>query len=398
MKKITIATSLHGAHRKMVCKSIWYVCLCLFSLSAWADVVRPAQIEITAQADGTITLEIRASLEALLTGINAAYQNTQDAPQSAEYDALRQLSADQLRQQFRTFQPQFMRAIRLTTDQQDIRLRLDSLNIPPPGYTQVPRISLLKLSGQLPAASQALQWYYPARFGDNAVRLRQADPAANQWYWSDWQWLRSDRPSTPFSLQVISPQTSAWSQLVDYSLIGYRHIIPLGADHILFILGLYLYGTRWRPLIWQVSLFTLAHSLTLGLGIFGWVQLPSRWVEPLIAASIVFVALENLRPSTNAPPPRRLLIVFGFGLLHGLGFADMLRTFNMPTDTYLTTLLGFNLGVELGQLSILAAAFALTGWLRQQPNQYQHWVAIPGSILIGLTGLVWTLQRLTLLN
>ncbi len=374
------------------------LCIVQLSLPTQADVVRPAQIEITTQVNGAITLEIRASLEALLTGINAQYQNTQDAPQAAEYDVLRQLPAAKLRQQFQAFQPQFMRAIQLTADQQDIPLRLDSLDIPPPGYTQVPRISLLKLSGQLPAASQALQWYYPARFGDNAVRLRQINPAANRWHWSDWQWLRTDRPSTPFNLQAITSPASTWSRLMDYSLIGYRHIIPLGADHILFILGLYLYGTRWRPLIWQISLFTLAHSLTLGLGILGWVQLPSRWVEPLIAASIIYVALENLRPGTTVPPPRRLLIVFGFGLLHGLGFADMLQAFGMPADAYLTALLGFNLGVELGQLSVLAAALVLTGWLRQQPQHYRHWIVIPGSILIGLIGLYWTLQRLTLLN
>ncbi len=379
-----------------------FVWLC--SLSARADVVKPALVEITARADGRITLEIRASLEALLTGINATYQNTQDAPQAAAYDVLRQLPADQLRLRFRSFQPQFLHAIQLTADQQLVPLRLDDLQIPPPGYTQVPRISRLSLSGQLPDRSQTLQWYYPARFGDHAVRLRQTDPAAGVWHWSDWQWLRTDTPGAPFPLHVIAPGRSTWSQLIDYSVTGFRHIVPLGADHILFILGLYLYSIRWRPLIWQVSLFTLAHSVTLGLGMAGWVQLPSHWVEPLIAASIVFIALENLRPrsassaSATAPDLRRLLLVFGFGLLHGLGFADMLQMFGMPADAYLTALAGFNLGVELGQLAIIVAAWTLTGWLRRQPVRYRHWVILPGSILIGLTGLYWTLQRLTLLN
>ena len=384
---------------------VWMVLFAwLFSLPASADMVRPALVEITAQADGRIILEIRASLEALLTGINAQYQNTQDAPQAAEYDALRQLSAAQLGQQFASFQPQFLRAIQLTANQQPISLNLDEVQIPPPGYTQVPRISRLSLSGQLPANSQTIQWYYPARFSDNAVRLRQTDPAADIWHWSEWQWLRTDTPSTPFNLHVIAPEPSIWSRLVDYGVTGFRHIIPLGADHILFILGLYLYSTLWRQLIWQVSLFTLAHSLTLGLGVLGWVQLPSEWVEPLIAASIMFVAFENLRPppATSAINParnlRRLLLVFGFGLLHGLGFADMLQAFGMPAAAYFTALMGFNLGVELGQLAVLAVAFALTGWLRRQPNHYRRWVVLPGSTLIGLTGLIWTLQRLNLLN
>ena len=398
---------------------------CIIWGNIQADVVRPALVEISTQANGKVIVEIRASLEALLTGINARYRNTQEAPQAAAYDALRLLPAPALQQRFVAFQAAFLAAIQLRIDQQLIDLSLDALQIPEPGYTQVPRISQLTLSGDLPTPRYALQWYYPARFGDNAVRVRQVDTQANHWHWSDWQWIRHDQPSRPFALQQSNPSTSLLHYVIEYVGIGFTHILPLGADHILFILGLYLFGNRWRPLCWQVSVFTLAHSLTLGLGLAGFIRLPAAIVEPLIAASIVYVAIENIgwhtllrpvvgkipdqvqhalpttwyTPPTNhtlALPRHRLGVVFGFGLLHGLGFAAMLQTFQMPPEAFYSALLGFNLGVELGQLAVLVIAFALTGWLRNH-QYYRRWVVVPGSVGIALIGLFWMVERLPVL-
>ena len=373
---------------------------------AQADQVKPALVEITTQADGQVKVEIRASIEALLTGINARFTNTQDAPQAAEYDVLRKLPADQLYQQFVEFVPDFLAAIRLTADDQPIVLQLDDVQIPAPGYTQVPRISRLSLSGHLPAARQHVRWFYPAVLGDNAVRLRQVDVAAEIWLWSDWQWIRDNQPSQPFALQATAVPHSSLQHIVEYTQIGFAHIIPLGMDHLLFIVGLFLFGGGWRALFWQVSLFTLAHSVTLGLGLTGWVHVSSVWVEPLIAASIVFIALENIdwrgyrgqtkhsiaeyRPIAYS----RLSIVFGFGLLHGLGFAEMLSAFGMPTGAFVPALIGFNLGVELGQLTVIATAFVLTAWFRSQAYYYRR-IVMPGSIGIALVGLLWTLERLS---
>ena len=379
--------------------------LCLMAQLAQADVVKPALVEISTRADGQVSIDIRASLEALLTGINARFKNTQDAPQAAEYDELRQLSAAELGNQFAAFVPILLTAIRLTADDKPIDLQLVDVQIPAPGYTQVPRNSRLLLHGKLPAASQSLRWYYPAVFGDNAVRVRQVDAQADIWLWSDWQWIRDDSPSQPFVLQTKSPARSSWQHVVDYVQIGFMHIVPLGADHVLFILGLFLFGGGWRALFWQVSVFTVAHSVTLGLGLAGWVSLPSVWVEPLIAASIIFIALENIgwrfisgRSALSTVPLqtascRRLCVIFGFGLLHGLGFAEMLSAFGLPSDAFLAALLGFNLGVEAGQLVVLAAAFTLTCWIRS-PVHYYRWVVVPGSACIALVGVMWTLERL----
>ena len=130
-------------------------------------------------------------------------------------------------------------------------------------------------------------------------------------------------------------------------ITGFEHILPLGVDHILFVLGLFLLAAAWRPLLWQVSAFTLAHTMSLALSIAGVVSLPSRLVETLIAASIAYVAIENL--ATTKMQPWRPVLVFAFGLLHGLGFASVLRELGLPDGEWVSALVSFNVGVELGQ-------------------------------------------------
>jgi hypothetical protein len=173
--------------------------------------------------------------------------------------------------------------------------------------------------------------------------------------------------------------------------LGFTHILPEGTDHILFVLGLFFFSTLLRPLLLQVTAFTVAHSITLGLSLLGVFSLPSRVVEPLIALSIVVVAAENiffrkLRAS-------RFLIVFGFGLIHGLGFAGVLKGLGLPEGQFFKVLLSFNLGVELGQLAVIAIAASLTVWMWKRPWYFRR-VVIPVSALIAAVGLLWFIQRL----
>ncbi|WP_052368195.1 HupE/UreJ family protein [Algiphilus aromaticivorans] len=171
---------------------------------------------------------------------------------------------------------------------------------------------------------------------------------------------------------------------------GFIHILPLGLDHIAFVLGLFLYSARWKPLLGQVTGFTLAHSLTLGLALYGLVSLPARWVEILIAASIVYVAFENLLGRESGR--WRFAVVFGFGLLHGLGFAGALMDLELTRGEFLPALFGFNVGVEVGQLAVLALAWLAVGWMRHRSG-YRRYVVVPGSLLIGLTGVYWVVER-----
>lgn len=171
---------------------------------------------------------------------------------------------------------------------------------------------------------------------------------------------------------------------------GFLHVLPLGLDHVLFVLGLFLMSRKWKPLLFQVTTFTLAHTLTLWLASAGWVEFPARVVEPVIAASIVFVALENLVRRDYSH--WRLVVVFVFGLIHGLGFAGVMSTRLDSTASLVVGLLGINIGVELGQLAILTVAFLATCWIASE-TKYRKLVVVPGSLLIALAGIWWVLER-----
>ncbi len=365
----------------------------LYPVHLTADVVKPALIEINVESSGQIAIEIRASIEALLTGINSRYKNTQDAPNAEEYDALRVLQADELAVQFEPFKSVFLRQIALTDHNgQRIPLQISSVDIPEPGYTKVPRISLINLTAQIPLSTQSLQWYYPLAFGDNAVRLRQVDKQKQQWHWSEWQWLRKDKTSEPFSLTEIVAKKPLHQVVTNYIVLGFEHIVPKGLDHILFILALFFFSTHLKPLLWQITMFTIAHTITLGLSMNGVLTLPANIVEPLIALSIAYAGFENIL--TKNLHNSRLALVFAFGLLHGMGFASVLADFGMPDDAFAIALISFNIGVELGQLAVVALAFfMLSVWLRYK-SWYRKVIVIPASLLIAVTGLVWTVQRI----
>jgi hypothetical protein len=177
-----------------------------------------------------------------------------------------------------------------------------------------------------------------------------------------------------------------------YLSLGYTHILPLGFDHILFIISLFLLSPKLKPLLWQATAFTVAHSVTLGLAMYHVITPPAKIVEPVIALSIMYVALENIiSPKLKKS---RIGVVFLFGLVHGMGFAGALGHLGLPKNAYLTCLVMFNLGVELGQLSvILCAYFLLARWFGDKPY-YRKYIVIPLSIIIAMIACYWTVQRL----
>ncbi len=209
-------------------------------------------------------------------------------------------------------------------------------------------------------------------------------------------------PPTPFCLALMGQlKTENPPSLVDtigeYFGLGVVHIIPRGLDHIAFVLALFLSAHTWRSLLLQITTFTLAHSITLALAVFGLTSATGRVVEALIAASIVFVAIENLWLSGNAIRRWRYAVVFGFGLLHGLGFAGVLLERGLPQEQLASALVAFNLGVEGGQLLVVLAAMAL-GWglfhSKLGAQNYRRWFCRPLNLAIAGIGLFWLVQRL----
>ncbi len=166
---------------------------------------------------------------------------------------------------------------------------------------------------------------------------------------------------------------------------GFLHVLPGGIDHLLFVLGLFFFRRDWRVLVLQSLAFTLGHTATLGIAAAGWVRMPAVVVEPLIAASIVGIAVENLYFSPSVK--RRTAFVFGFGLLHGLGFASALSAWIQPGPGFLVSLVSANLGVELAQVSVIAFAWLATArWSDgDRPAWFRH--ANRGLLIAGL---VWS--------
>lgn len=184
----------------------------------------------------------------------------------------------------------------------------------------------------------------------------------------------------------------SWSKkMYIFIKAGFEHIIPQGLDHILFVLGLFFSTLKLRSLILQVTAFTFAHSITLALAALGFVKLQLSVVEPLIFLSIVWVAFENtfFKKTTKWRP----LVVFTFGLLHGLGFATLLTEYGLPKDNFISLLLAFNVGVEFGQFAVLLAAFILIRLIYLK-TEYKNQLKIPASILIGCTGLFWFIESI----
>ncbi|MBE7172458.1 MAG: HupE/UreJ family protein [Williamsia sp.] len=177
-----------------------------------------------------------------------------------------------------------------------------------------------------------------------------------------------------------------------YLKLGVQHIIPQGADHILFVVGLCLLSTKIKTILWQATAFTVAHSITLALSMKNIIIAPGAVVEPIIALSILFVAVENILLSELKP--WRVLVVFLFGLIHGLGFASALNEIGLPRNQFYTSILSFNAGVEIGQIAVIVAVFGLVIVPLGKKPWYKKAVVYPLSACIALVAAYWTVQRI----
>lgn len=246
---------------------------------------------------------------------------------------------------------------------------------------------VVRLTGTVPEGAAIFRWHAPKQLG--LSRLMATTPIEGV---GMDEWVAAGFPSKPLVFASARSAPAAGPGLVTWTQLGFLHIVPYGLDHILFVLALFLFGAAARPLLLQVTAFTVAHSVTLALAAGGVVQLPASLVEPLIAASIAVVALENLLKKDDRVRPHRLVIVFVFGLLHGAGFANVVEGLGIPTGQRLSAVFGFNVGVELGQMAVLLGAALVVGWARNR-DWYHRRIEVPASIGVGAVGLLWAIQR-----
>jgi len=351
---------------------------------ASAHELRPAVADIRF-SDGGFEVEFRVTLEALIAEVDPNISDTSESINAAHYDDLRMLNPNLLAKEFTGYEAQFLAAITATIDGQPQPVSTTALNIAEVGDIDLVRDSTLTISGTVPTDAQELIFGWSESLGPLIVRVTTIE--GKDGYSA---YLQSGQKTDPISLVGVTPQ-SGLSVFTSYIGIGFEHIVPKGLDHILFVVGLFLLSTQMRPLLWQISAFTLAHTISLAMGMLGWINIPPAIVEPLIAASIVYVCVENIFMSGLSR--WRPFIVFGFGLLHGLGFAGVLTEVGFVQSQFVSGLIGFNIGVELGQLVVIALCFSLIGAWFGRKHWYRSVISIPLSLGIAAIGAYWFIER-----
>ena len=339
----------------------------------WTDV----QVRLLA---GSFHIQVVCDLDALALGVSPEVDSRELA------GILRRLSEREFEEVESRLRNLIERRIRIRFDGEAASFELHFPDNPEPrSQAGVDSVfgTRLHLVGPIPEGSREMSFFASRAFPP--VRLNVTDPAGRPF---PSLLLQRGERSPPLSVRGEPGLPSIPRIVARYLKLGFTHILPLGLDHILFVLGLFLFRIGLKGLLLQVSVFTVAHTLTLGLGIYGVVSLPGRPVEALIALSIVYVAVENITSSKVGRT--RLLAIFGFGLLHGLGFAGVAAQLGLPVTRKAVALFSFNLGVELGQIAVLAGAFLVLGPFRKSPGGFAR-ISLVGSILIGAIGtwLLW---------
>lgn len=359
----------------------------MLPLTLSAHEMRPTVADIRF-TEGAFEVEVRVALEALIAEIDPDLKDTSGSVNAGRYDALREMSSSKLAKEFDGFKPHFLTSITADFDGNIQPIAISSLIIPETGDLDLIRDTTINLVGIVPAGSKELVFGWSETLGPLIVRVTTI--SGEEGYSA---YLKSGQLSDPISVIDVTPQSDL-SVFANYIGIGFEHIIPKGLDHILFVVGLFLLSTKMRPLLWQVSAFTLAHTVSLAMGMLGWINVPPAIVEPLIAASIVYVCVENI--FTSGLSRWRPFLVFGFGLLHGLGFAGVLTEVGFVQSQFVSGLIGFNIGVELGQLFVIAVCFATIGAWFGRKTWYRSIVTIPLSLGIAAIGAYWFIERVIL--
>lgn len=359
---------------------------------AAAHEVRPAITDVAVGAE-TVEIILRAPLEPIIAGMDlAGLENTNLSPLSDRYDALRAEDPAALEAALRAAWPGIAARITLVAGETRLDPEIAGVAVPAVGDISLPRDSELRITAALPADGTAVQVGWDQSFGSVVVRQIGGGTDAYTAILSGGT-LSAALPREGFAVEGALPVFGR------FIVSGFEHIIPKGLDHILFVLGLFFFSLRMAPLLWQVTAFTLAHTVTLALASLQIVSAPASIVEPLIAASIVYVAVENIFGSQSGRAKvgwSRIAVVFGFGLLHGLGFASVLSDVGLPEGRFAISLIGFNIGVELGQLAVIAAAFLALAVPFGRMAWYRAGIAVPASCVIAGIGAWWTFERVFL--
>jgi hypothetical protein len=368
-------------------RGICFAILFFFSSTINSHEIKPAIVDLII-ADGQASIDFKINAEQILSGVDASqYQDTNDAPQAELYDQFREKNKEELKQDIQQNWNLFQDQITIN-GLEGSSLNLVDLMIDQDVNPEYPRDTNLKT--EVPLNQNQFTIQFATELGPVVIRQFEDISKENMIFSTYLQPGEISAELSPVSQATMS-QT-----IIEYIILGMEHIVPKGLDHILFIFGVFFFAVKLKPLLWQVTMFTLAHSLTLILASLKLVFIPASIIEPLIALSIGYVAFENIFQRQGKFHSRsnaiRYAVIFFFGLIHGLGFAFVLEDIGLPTGQLILSLLSFNIGVEIAQIGLVVLAYLLMFYPSKQ-LWYRKAIQIPCSLVIGLIGIYWFFER-----
>ena len=376
---------------KLIIFFYFFSFLTLFSIGAISHEIRPSIADYKIE-ENILYFDIRLNAELILSGIDASnITDTNSSPLSATYDDLRSLTRENLKILLIESWDDIQSKINLNINEVSTKFELVDINIEANRDFEISRDSILYLKYELDEDDEFLTFKWSEKYGPIIIReineLKKEDDLYTEYLQAG---LQTDK------IFIKSENTqSIFTSIINYFILGIQHIIPKGLDHILFIVGLFFFSVTLRPLLIQVTMFTIAHSITLIFVSVSYINVNPLIVEPIIALSIAYVGIENIFKQ-YVKEYLRYIIIFFFGLLHGLGFALVLSDIGYQSSKLILNLISFNLGIEAAQIFIILFLYILLGIKFSNKKYYRYIFQVPVSLFIALVGIYWFFERINM--
>ena len=365
--------------------------LIIYSTSVFSHEIKPSIIDYKIE-ENNILLNIRLNAELILSDIDASkITDTNSSSFSDIYDSLRLLTEDKLRELFIESWTDIQSKINFNINDETRKLEFLDLVIETNKNFEISRESIVYLKFSINEDAEFFTFEWDEKFGPIIIReiddLKDDDDLYTEY-------LQSGLKTDKIFIKERNVK-SIFKSIVDYFILGIQHIIPKGLDHILFIVGLFFFSVNLRPLLIQVTMFTIAHSITLIFVTVSFININPLIVEPIIALSIAYVGIENIFKK-YVKEYLRYIIIFFFGLLHGLGFALVLSDIGYQSSKLILNLISFNFGIEAAQILIILFLYLVIAVTFSNKKYYKYIFQIPASLLIALVGIYWFFDRINM--
>jgi len=361
----------------------------LFSTVSISHEIKPSIADFTYD-ENFLNIKIRLNAELILSNIDASQiSNTNSSSLSDIYDKLRILNKIELEELFKSSWQEISTNIDIKINNETKKINLINIEVEDIKNFEISRDTHIYLQVLLNNNSEYFTFSWIKKYGPIILRENSNHKLEDELF---TEYLQSGIESNQFSFNEKNFKNRL-NSFIKFFVLGVQHIIPKGLDHILFIFGLFLFSSSLKKLITQITIFTIAHSITLIFVSLSLMKINPQIVEPIIALSIVYVGIENIFKNYVKEYLRYVVILF-FGLLHGLGFALVLSDIGYRSTDLFINLISFNIGIEVAQISIVLVLYLLVALNFAKNKNYRMFFQVPSSILISSIGLYWFFERI----